>query len=64
MSHFKLSLRLFVNSFSITLALAALAAADADTYLPLVDLGYEAHQASYNLSLGSCLYHICIPTDL
>jgi hypothetical protein len=64
MSHFKLLLRLFIISISITLTLAALAAADAVTYLPLVDLGYEVHQASYNVSLGLCLYQICIPTEI
>jgi hypothetical protein len=59
MSPFKLLSRLLVIGISIPLAItAAPTAADAGTYLPIVDLRYEHHQASYNVSLSSCLYDI------
>jgi hypothetical protein len=65
MSPFELLSRLLVISISIPLALAATpTAAPTDTYLPIVDLGYERHQASYNVSLIRCLYDIYMLTDV
>jgi cholinesterase len=55
MSIFKSRSRLLVISLSISVAFVALAAEEADAYLPLVDLGYEVHQASHNVSLDSYL---------
>ncbi len=60
MSPFESLLRLFVISLSISVALVALVA---DAYLPLVDLGYEVHKASHNVSLCYYLYDIYMRTN-
>lgn len=50
MHAFQSLLRLLVVSFP--LALSAPSSAHADNYLPLVDLGYEIHQASFNVNFS------------
>jgi hypothetical protein len=52
MSPFELLSKVLVIGISIPLVItAAPTAAHRGTYLPIVDLGYERHQASYNVSL-------------
>jgi hypothetical protein len=57
-------LRLLVVTINIPSAVVGPAAANADTYLPVVDLGYEVHKASYNVSLASSIHDMCSRTNL
>ena len=61
MSLFELLFKVLLIGISIPLAIkAAPTATHRGTNLPIVDLGYELHQASYNVSLSSCLYKIML----